>query len=215
MYPRTVMEWRRLLNTLTHDRDAARPHTASDSRKLPASYQAFLEVLGPGRLGGYFRVFAPGKEGGLDALARDVDPEVFGEVYGDVALAEALLPFSDTVGGDVFGWDTRTSDADGEHPVHAFPSGRTKSLKVADTFGEFVVEVCLGRRFAPFLGKGWRSRRSFESSAPRPRPSALADVAGRASGMASALKSLGSRFRQAVETKGASKKRSTRKKRAD
>jgi hypothetical protein len=122
---------------------------------LPPSYREFVVRLGPGEIGRYFRVYAPGYGGkGLDlaalvTLLRE-NADIYEEQYGDAALVARMIPFADTIGGDVFVWDTKKA-VKGEYPVVALLNGGTKPVKVAPTFAAFVTDVVLGGRFGKLV----------------------------------------------------------------
>jgi hypothetical protein len=122
---------------------------------LPPSYREFVERLGPGEFGGYFRVYAPGYGGkGLDlaalvTLLRE-NADIYEGQYGDAPLVARMIPFADTIGGDVFVWDTG-KPVKGEYPILALISGGTKPIKVAPTFAAFVMDVVLGGRFGKLV----------------------------------------------------------------
>lgn len=122
---------------------------------LPPSYREFVGRLGPGEIGGYFRVYAPGYGGkGLDlaalvTLVRE-NADIYEGQYGDAALVAGMIPFADTIGGDVFAWDTR-KPVKGEYPVVALLNGGTKPVTAAPSFAAFVADVVLGGQFGKLV----------------------------------------------------------------
>jgi len=137
--------------------------------KLPASYRAFVEEFGPGEIGGYFRICAPGYNGksldlaGLVKLVRE-NSDVYADQYGDEKLVAGMIPFADTIGGDVIVWNPKKAggkDTD-EYPILLLASGRDKPIKLAATFPEFVTDVCLSDSFGKVIkDPNYRADREF------------------------------------------------------
>lgn len=126
--------------------------------KLPASYRAFVETFGPGELGRYFRIHAPGYPGREIDLGEYVEgmrqsADMFAEIYGDADLVARMVPFGDTIGGDVIAWDPRalTPKTADEYPIVFLPRDQQKVRPMAPTFPQMVADVCLDKSFGKLV----------------------------------------------------------------
>jgi hypothetical protein len=121
--------------------------------RLPLSYRAFVKVFGPGALGCEYQIAVPdytNNEGGLGLrelnrdLKEDID-EGFLELYSTGEQVLRLVLFCEAYRAWI-GWDpAEMSDAQRrEYGIYAW-GGRDGTLtKLADSFPQFVEEVCLG-----------------------------------------------------------------------
>lgn len=118
-------------------------HEKRTKLALPASYRAYCEVFGEGTFCGYFNVHVPG--GRLESFQEEASgrKEFVGEHYG--AWAERLVPFADTVGGDIVAWDPEvvTRKKDRELAVYVLPRDADEPVRAADTFRHLVERVFL------------------------------------------------------------------------
>src|SRR5262249_54790452 len=78
----------------------------SHNVRLPTSYRKLVEDYGPGILSEYVRIYAPIDGVSMDDLERFVKlirkvSDTLIETYGNAPLIKRMLPFADTVGGDV------------------------------------------------------------------------------------------------------------------
>ena len=80
--------------------------------RLPVSYREFTKVFGIGELAGYFRIAAPlevKSEYNLDEynkIAHGDPAEELWAIYAPSAIIEKMLFFGETIGGEMFAWDT-------------------------------------------------------------------------------------------------------------
>ena len=81
------------------------------------------------------------------ARRAGLDLAVLGEVFA--SAREAMIPFADTCGGDLFVWDPARVTAAGEYGIYALPHGLRIPRVVAfrGTFADFVRRVCLDGKF--------------------------------------------------------------------
>ncbi len=164
--------WEQLFQELTNDtpdrqRPAFRPSLADFDGfevmrdfNLPQSYREYAAVFGPGLLARFFHIGVPGCPalGMLADLALlDEDspshaPVAFlGEVHegGDVAQLKRMMFFCATEGSDTIGWDpTEMTDRAGPEYAIYFVPRIGPQVPVANSFPEFITEVCLGSRLA-------------------------------------------------------------------
>tara|TARA_Y100000813_G_scaffold88658_1_gene62911 strand:+ start:172 stop:699 length:528 start_codon:yes stop_codon:yes gene_type:complete len=119
---------------------------------FPKSYAEFVMQLGPGELSQYFRMYAPGyscvEEGSLDHFVALTNPGGLAQLGFDADLVKRMLPFCDTLEGDLIAWDPATRDEEEQSemaifciPRYSADSGVTIAL--ASTFHGFVEKVCL------------------------------------------------------------------------
>jgi hypothetical protein len=119
--------------------------------RLPLSYRAFIKVFGPGELGGDFRLRAPGYPddpyadlGRTNAEIRAGFTETFLSFFDDPERVSRMVFFCAPGGGDWIGWDPEdVRDAElREYGIYEI--GDEEMEKVADSFPQFIEEVCLG-----------------------------------------------------------------------
>lgn len=150
----------------------------SKNIKLPIAYRNFVSSLGAGELNGYVRVHAPNSPS-LDLFQlNDISTSA------ETTLT-SYLAFADTVGGDLFLWES-SSQGEGisEYPVYFLPKESSKIVKFAPTFQTFIELVCdghrlgisAGRRYQPF---GKKPRKSQVDKLIRERMMALYNTAGK------------------------------------
>lgn len=125
---------------------------------LPSSYREYIKVFGPGELGGYFRIYAPGyPDSGADLdrfvqMIQEIE-DVFVETYGEEERVQRMMPFADTLGGDVIAWDPAvvTDPSKKEYTILILRDDSDKILKLAATFPDFIKDICLGSDFAKII----------------------------------------------------------------
>ncbi len=132
---------------------------------FPESYKSFVRQIGAGEISEYFNIFAPGysekRSGSLEALIdlvrKEAVSESLVEVYGDEAFVRRMIPFADTIGGDLFVWDPEDcrDDCTHEYGIFVFPDDRSTIIQMAASFVEFIDEVCLGDKFRLIAGPSW------------------------------------------------------------
>lgn len=128
---------------------------------LPPSYVVFMTRFGPGMLAGYFsmRGMVARKSGmslpQLFELYRD-NLDVYVDQFGQKALLKRILPFCDTIGGDIIGWDPgvpgKAAQGAAEFPVLMLPDGGKSVVRLADSFDRFVMDVALSKAFGDIVG---------------------------------------------------------------
>lgn len=128
--------------------------------KLPPSYRDFAQLFGPGQHGGYFRIYAPMagakykmsdlaeqtlamREGLSDMAEKDKDKKFYGR----------MVPFADTLGGDIFCWDPLPPKGKQveEYPVFVLVHGSDKIQPMAPDFETFVNKVVYGPDLAKVI----------------------------------------------------------------
>jgi hypothetical protein len=147
--------------------------------KLPQSYREFATIFGPGLLARYFWIAAPGcPECGTHSDLEMLDKEspsqaplnFLQEVHegGDIAQMRRMVFFCETEGAESIGWDpTEVTDQDGpEYEIYLVPRLGIQ-VRVANSFPEFIHEVCLGKKFPEYVNLlptewGGKDRRVFE-----------------------------------------------------
>lgn len=163
--------WQELSSTLTLKKPDGTPvkkptasglskFEAKHGLKLPASYREFIQIFGPGDLGAYFRIYAPGYPGtiaDLDAfieMIRDSE-DIYIDTFGkkNAAFIRRMLPFSDTIGGDIIVWDPKTVSSGADHEYHVFmlPDDQETIVELAPDFKTFVLDTCLGPKFGKIV----------------------------------------------------------------
>ncbi len=116
---------------------------------LPPSYRAFMTTFGPGKLAGYFllRGSAARRSGmslsQLVELYRD-NLDMYVDQVGQKARLKRLVPFADTVGGDILGFDRGA--------VVMVPGSGKALVRLADSFEAFVADVAVTKRFGEIVG---------------------------------------------------------------
>lgn len=138
--------------------------------KLPASYRSFVKEFGRCELtpelgSGSWKIAAPGvvaEDDGLDldrlieemSEVVEMDAEgIPGQGPRDRELAPRMLFFAMDVGGDYYGWDRGevTEESGPEYAVYA----RTPTyVRVASTYGEFLLTYALGKDLARWREAG-------------------------------------------------------------
>jgi hypothetical protein len=126
--------------------------------KLPATYLEFVQKYGPGELGAFLRIAAPGSVPHYMAnLAQSNQDTHAGQdllirIYGEADLIRSAVFFGSTYVGDLVGWDVRAvTDADGsEYAVFVLPRNWNKIVRLpATTFRGLVTDVVEGRMPEP------------------------------------------------------------------
>jgi hypothetical protein len=190
-----VPEWRRLYKQLTQDasgeyvvshpgvesvKAAAAKFEVATERKLPHSYKAFAKVFGPGEFGGYYWIYIPGDVEYRFDLERChkrmhdffAKPPAVDEQY---ELRKRLLFFAETIGGENIGWDPVdvTDSRTAEYRIY-YVTRLGKAKAVADSFSEFITDICLKNRL--HLLFGWKNQeppdwppQTFEPYSAKPR----------------------------------------------
>jgi hypothetical protein len=123
------------------------------SLRLPNSYRSFCEVFGPGRVGDWFDIAAPGYRGkaatfSLEKLNRMAHDGLEYEVYSkDPSQHARSLFFSlDQMGLYHFFDPVEVTDTR-RHEYAVYTLFRDYKVKrTADNFGEFITLCCLGRK---------------------------------------------------------------------
>ena len=74
------------------------------------------------------------------------------------------MPFAWTFGGDTFEWDPSDAQPTGPHEYSIWVFNRLmQGLELlSNSFTDFVIDVCLGRGFDKFSGKGEVRLQRFE-----------------------------------------------------
>jgi hypothetical protein len=118
---------------------------------LPLSYRAFIKVFGPGELGGDFRLRAPGYPddshadlGRTNAEIRAGLTETFLSFFTDPERVARMVFFCAPGGGDWIGWDPEDVRDARLREYGIYEIGDEQMEKVADSFPQFIEEVCLG-----------------------------------------------------------------------
>ena len=164
-------------------RGTPRPLTAKDVARfagiagvpLPAGWRTFVTKNGPGELAGYVHLRGMAKRRGvtltlpqLVEIYRD-NLDVYVDQYGakEKARLARLVPFGDTIGGDVIAWDPGPRPP-GEEPVEyrvlLLRHGARKILEVAPTFDAFVA-ACVSPAFGKLVGDPeWAPERVFAAA---------------------------------------------------
>jgi len=82
----------------------------------------------------------------------------------DAPFYQRMIPFSDTLDGDVIAWDP-DDKKDGkrtEYGIVVIPRVDTRILHLVNSFPEFIEEVCLGKLFAKKMRHPkWEVSREF------------------------------------------------------
>lgn len=137
--------------------------------KLPPSYREFVKVFGPGEIGGYFRIYAPGygKSGAdLGRFVKEIREleEVFRDRFRQkVRFIKRMVPFADTLGGDIIVWGpSEITDPSSEYSIYMIFEDRDKIAELARSFPAFVQDVCLSDSFGTLVGDpNYKALRQF------------------------------------------------------
>lgn len=139
--------------------------------RLPESYKLFVTTFGAGEIGGYFNIFAPGYPNkpsgsieGLISLVRDpAVREAFIEAYKDVDFLDRMIPFSNSIGGDIIAWDPDDvrDSVNSEYGIYILPDDLDQIVELASSFKEYIENVCLGDAFKKFAGPKWTTIHEF------------------------------------------------------
>lgn len=143
--------------------------------RLPKSYRAFVQIFGPGTLGGYFKINSPGYDGLRNVdLARTNElmhegDEDLAAWYGRPDFIRRSINFADSFGGDIIVWDPADlRDArSNEYGIYALPHGWEKGIELAGSFQEFIKHVCLGGKWNELFGGNYTPCLVFEPAAAR------------------------------------------------
>jgi hypothetical protein len=173
--------WTRFESSVRID-GTPRPMTAKDFASfgkvagvpLPAGWRDFMARYGPGELAGYFNLRGVAKRRGvtmtlaeLVALYRD-NLDMYVDQFGrkHKARLARLVPFGDTVGGDILAWDPGRAQPAAEpveYPVLMLRDGADAIDELAPAFEPFRVDVCLSASFGDIVGDpGWTVERTFK-----------------------------------------------------
>ncbi len=153
--------------------------------RLPASYRAFVQVLGPGHLAVSFTIFAPGYRGAgvVDFLSNNKWQKHISAERDDLTLTSRLIAFASFLGDyQPFCWDTSEVTDSIAHEyriVHLPRDADAPPLRVADSFGSFIEEHCLGGGFWRLLGYE-EEQTAVDEETGEPRSIRFFDPVGRA-----------------------------------
>lgn len=174
--------WRRLEDTL-HVVPLSRSllmremlsNTASIvGHELPLSYVYFVQKWGAGLAFGMFRIWVPIGNPGWDI--QILNPS-YKELLRDTVvngmwptslteLAGRVLPFGDSVNGDLLCWDPENKTPDGEMAIHLLSNEQDEAPMVGsslvDFLGEYCVEAKLDETFPVGGGLKWNLPLSFD-----------------------------------------------------
>jgi hypothetical protein len=138
---------------------------------LPLGYRDFIKVFGPGEIASDFRIRAPGfrtmaNGESAEAFNHMVDLGAFNEILKHAQItftamdgpyssqARRLIYFADNSAGDLVGWDpedVRECDR-AEYGIYSVLREEGAARCVAETFEEFIMQVCLADGFARAFG---------------------------------------------------------------
>ena len=99
---------------------------------------------------------------------------MLGRIFKPRQLVEGMIPFGNTVGGDILVWDQsrpeRSCSRGVEYEIFLLMHGTQNAAKAASSFSEFVYDVCLSRGFGKLVGdKKWVPLLEFMPYGPIPR----------------------------------------------
>jgi len=126
--------------------------------RLPASYRAFVKVIGPGHLAVSFTLFSPGFRGAgvVDFLAKNKWQEYVASRRGDAERVRGLVAFGSFLADNQpFCWEMGdVRDLSGpEYKIVQVPRDDLLPLvPITDSFGSFIDDFCLGGGFWRLLG---------------------------------------------------------------
>jgi hypothetical protein len=124
--------------------------------QLPVSFREFVKRFGPGEIGRYFRIYSPrcGKKVSQADLYEYVQSFennriALAKCFKEEGLIRRMVPFSDTIGGDVIAWDPEdvTDATTHEYGIYLIPRSDTRVVRLVDSFEAFIEAVCLGKLF--------------------------------------------------------------------
>lgn len=125
---------------------------------FPIDYRKYFCCIGPGDWSGSFHIAVPklGRSGGQYDLEqhnewmhpKNPDIDLIGKE--NLALFQRAVHFASDVVGNSYFWDPVHIRQTGKHIVFAWMYSKESEV-VADSFWEFVTEVCLGERGRSFI----------------------------------------------------------------
>ena len=121
---------------------------------------SFICEVGGGTAGQYFQIYCPNtrpRDISLEKHCKEIQGnEVLIAVYNEPALLQRFVPFGDTIGGDILGWDPATQRGRTrlEYDIVVLPRDARQSLVLANTFSDFVKNCIFGRRFEELVCGG-------------------------------------------------------------
>ncbi|MCA9117231.1 MAG: SMI1/KNR4 family protein [Planctomycetaceae bacterium] len=127
-------------------------YEAETGFRLPASYREFVQLFGAGTLACDFLVCSPASGEGRrvdlhtsNQFVHACMEDELEEYCDDPELFRRLHFFSQSGEHEEdFGWDPTDITVDGEYAVYVIYSHSMKIERIANSFEEFVREVCLG-----------------------------------------------------------------------
>lgn len=128
---------------------------------IPEGYRRFIQVFGPGELGGAFFIRAAGYGASLAPDVAAVDIKPFNEEiqwgtgedgwsgYTDAERARRLVFFASSGGGDLIGWDPKDirDQETQECGIHVIFHGDDHTTPLSNSYDDFVDQVWLGERW--------------------------------------------------------------------
>jgi len=144
-------------------------YESEEGIRLPSSYRAFALVFGPGELAGIFRIAVPYCKVAAFNLGREIKAHkrqfvgkmgwLRKEKYGDPDRVQRMLVFSTTYRGEKYAWDPVEVTDGRAHEYQVYLLSRSGSVEtIAQTFGDFVTEYCLGQIFPRFYSDDVRTK---------------------------------------------------------
>jgi hypothetical protein len=141
---------------LPADKDIAAFENELETR-LPASYTSFIKTFGPGTLAQEFKFYAPGCGDSTWDMAHlnDYYRKAFQRLRKNAdALTRpdfllGIVWFGSTFHGTIFGWNPTeaTDKKKNECKVYMMERSEPDARHIADSFDDFVREVCLGDQY--------------------------------------------------------------------
>ena len=121
---------------------------------FPNSYHEFLLSIGPGTFRRYFFIDGPKVQGSnnkgiTSRIKMTRGNSVLADVYEDAEVIGRMIPFGDTIAGDIFFWDPSdvTNRKQNEYGVFVLPRDSYRITRVSSTFLGFFRDVCFGHGF--------------------------------------------------------------------
>lgn len=121
---------------------------------FPKSYHEFLLLIGPGTFRGYFFIDGPkvpgsNNKGIVSRTKMTRGNSVLADVYEDPEVVGRMIPFGDTVAGDILFWDPTdiTNRKQDEHGIFVLPRDSYSVIRLSSTFLGFFRDVCFGHGF--------------------------------------------------------------------